>query len=164
MYTVSSGNCQSFLCTTSSWLLMLTAGPQGQFPRCHHSRKGFLWAPFWGVPICDYSQRESCARFRTAGSTCTTSSSKLCTTLMLHCNHRSGHLKMEHKESLFLLWRHLGNWPRSPIVSMRSELLVAQAKLRTVATADGVRFTHVRWEIDFLLTFETALFFCEHRV
>jgi len=39
--------------------------------------------------------------------------SKPCTKLTLHCNHRSGHLKMEHTESLFLLRRHLGNWPRS---------------------------------------------------
>ena len=29
------------------------------------------------------------------------------------CNHRSGHLKTEHTESLSLLRRHLGNWPRS---------------------------------------------------
>jgi hypothetical protein len=44
---------------------------------------------------------------------CATSSSKPCTRLTLHCNHRSGHLKTEHKESLFLLQRHLENWPRS---------------------------------------------------
>ena len=37
--------------------------------------------------------------------------SKPCTKLTLHCNHRSGHLKTEHTESLFLLRRHLGNWP-----------------------------------------------------
>ena len=30
----------------------------------------------------------------------------------------------------------------------------------TVATADGVRCARVRWEINFLLTFETAPFFC----
>ena len=52
--------------------------------------------------------------------------SKLCT---LHCNHRSGHLKTEHTESLFLLRRHLVNWPRGPAVSMKSELLVAYAIL-----------------------------------
>jgi len=40
-----------------------------------------------------------------------------------------GHLKTEHTESLFLLRRHLGNWSRSPAVSMRSELLVAHEKL-----------------------------------
>ena len=55
--------------------------------------------------------------------------SKPCTKLTLHCNHRSGHLKTEHTESLFLLRRHLGNWPRGPAVRMRSELLVACEKL-----------------------------------
>jgi hypothetical protein len=59
----------------------------------------------------------------------TISSSKPCTKLTLHCNHRSGHFKMEHTGSLFLLRRHLGNWPRGPAVSMRSELLVAREKL-----------------------------------
>jgi hypothetical protein len=39
----------------------------------------------------------------TAGSEYITSSSKLCTKLTLHCNHRSEHLRMEHTESLFLL-------------------------------------------------------------
>ena len=55
--------------------------------------------------------------------------SKPCTKLTLHCNHRSGHLKTEHREILFLLRRHLGNWPRCPAISMRSELLVAHEKL-----------------------------------
>ena len=32
-------------------------------------------------------------------------------------------------ESLCLLRRHLGNWPRGPAVSMKSELLVAHEKL-----------------------------------
>ena len=55
--------------------------------------------------------------------------SKPCTKLTLHCNHRSGHLKTKHTESLFLLRRHLGNWPRGPALSMRSELLVVHEKL-----------------------------------
>jgi len=55
--------------------------------------------------------------------------SKPCTKLTLHCNHRSGHPKTEHTVSLFLLRRHLGNWPRGPAVSIRSELLVAHEKL-----------------------------------
>jgi len=55
--------------------------------------------------------------------------SKPCTKLTQHCNHRTGHLKTEHTESLFLLRRHLGNWPRGPAVSMRSEMLVAHEKL-----------------------------------
>ena len=54
---------------------------------------------------------------------------KPCTKLKLHCNHRSGHLKTEHTESLSLLRCHLRNWPRGPAVSMRSELLVAHEKL-----------------------------------
>ena len=48
---------------------------------------------------------------------------------MVHCNQKSGHLKTEHTESLFLLRRHLVNWPRGAAVSMRSELLVAHEKL-----------------------------------
>jgi hypothetical protein len=68
-------------------------------------------------------------QFRTAGSACATSSSKPCTKLTLHCNHRSGHLKTEHTESLFLLRRLLGIWPRGPTVRMRSELLVVHEKL-----------------------------------
>jgi hypothetical protein len=49
--------------------------------------------------------------------------------ITLHCNHRSGHLKTEHTEGIPLLRRHLGNWPRGPAVSIRSELLVAREKL-----------------------------------
>jgi len=71
-------------------------------------------------------QGEFCARFR-KDAWCVFS--KPCTKLTLHCNHRSGHLKTEHTESLFLLRRQLGNWPLGPAVSMRSELLVAHEKL-----------------------------------
>ena len=71
-------------------------------------------------------QRDFRARFR-KDAWCVFS--KPCTKLTLHCNHRSGHLKTEHTENLFLLGRHLGNWPRGPAVSMRSELLVAHEKL-----------------------------------
>jgi len=70
-------------------------------------------------------QRQFRARFR-KDAWCVFS--KQCTKLTLHCNHRSGHLKTEHTESIFLLLRHLGNWPRGPAVSMRSELLVAHEK------------------------------------
>ena len=49
--------------------------------------------------------------------------------VQLNCYHRSGRLKTEHTESLFQLRRHLGNCPRGPAVSMRSELLVAHEKL-----------------------------------
>jgi len=73
-------------------------------------------------------QRKFLARFRKdAPAGCVFS--KPCTKLTLHCNHRSGHLKTEHTESIFLLRRHLGNWPRDPAVSTRSELLLAHEKL-----------------------------------
>jgi len=50
-------------------------------------------------------QREFRARFR-KDAWCVFS--KPCTKLSLHCNHRYGHLKTEHAESLFLLRHHLG--------------------------------------------------------
>jgi len=52
-----------------------------------------------------------------------------CMKLTPHCNYRPVHLKTEHTESLLLLRRHVGNWPRGPAVSMRSEPVVAHAKL-----------------------------------
>jgi hypothetical protein len=39
---------------------------------------------------------------------------KPCTKQKPHCNHRTGHLKPEHSESLLLLRRHLGKWTRAP--------------------------------------------------
>ena len=68
-------------------------------------------------------------RTPSAAAPCGCVFSKPCTKLTLHCNHRSGHLKTEHTESLFLLRRHLGKWPHGPAVSMRSELLAAHEKL-----------------------------------
>ena len=106
-YTVSSGNCPSFSCATSSLLLMLIAGPRGQFPRWRRSRKR--------LSVC------SLLRYPDLWLQCSVS--------FVHCNHRSGYLKREHTESLFLLRRHLGNWPLGPAISMRSELLVAHEKL-----------------------------------
>jgi hypothetical protein len=136
---------------------MLTASPRGQFPRWRHSRKRLSVCSVLRCPDlwlqCSVSfvhgsgllvarsvitvQREFCARFRTDGSACcnhrsgcATSSSKPYTKLALHCNHRSGHLKTEHTERLFLLRRPLGIWPRDPAVNMRSQLLVVHQKLR----------------------------------
>jgi len=71
-------------------------------------------------------QREFRTRFR-KDAPCVFS--KPCTKITLHCNHSSGHLKTEHTEIVFLLRRHLENWPRGPAVSMRSKLLVAHEKL-----------------------------------
>ena len=41
--------------------------------------------------------------------------------------------KRSTKKAFFLLRRHLGNWPRGPAVSMRSELLAAHEKLGQLA-------------------------------
>jgi hypothetical protein len=41
----------------------------------------------------------------------------------------NGVAKGEHTERILRLRRHLGNWPRGPAVSMRSELLIAHEKL-----------------------------------
>ena len=110
--------------------------------------KGFLCAQFWGFQICDYSA---------AWVLCGYVFSKPCTKLTLRCNRRSGHLKTEHTESLFLLRHHLGNRPRS---KQGKRTAGSAWETWTVATADGVCCACVRWEINFLLTFETAAFFC----
>ena len=81
-----------------------------------------------------------------------------------HCNHRSGHLKTEHTESLFLLRRDLVNWPRSPAVSTSERTAGSAWETWTVAAANGVRFAREKWETNFLLTFETAPFICKHTV
>ena len=80
---------------------------------------------------------------------------------VVHCNHRSGHLKTEHTESVFLLRRHLGNWPRC-----RYEKWTAGRAWETwtVAAADGVRCARARREINILLIFKTAPFFCVYPV
>jgi hypothetical protein len=68
-YTVSSGNSPSFSCTTSSWLLMLTVEPRGQFPRwCRSRKKVFCVLRFEVSRSVITVQREFCARFRTAGA------------------------------------------------------------------------------------------------
>jgi len=79
----------------------------------------------------------------------------------VHCNHRYGHLKTEHTESLVLLRRHLGNWPRSKHKKRTAD---SAWETWTVAAVDGVPCARVRWEINFLLTFETAPFFCVYSV
>jgi len=107
-YTVSSGNCPSFSCATSSSLLMLIAGPVSKM--ASQQEKAFCVLRFEVSRSVITVQREFRARFK-KDAPCVFS--KRCTELTLHCNHRSGHLKTEHTERLFLLRRHLGNWPRS---------------------------------------------------
>ena len=87
--------------------------------------------------------------------------SQPCTKLTLHRNHRSVHLKTEHTGSLYLLRRHLGNWPRS---KHKKRIASSAWETRTVAAADGVSCASLMWEINFLLTFETVPFFCVYSV
>jgi len=102
---------------------------RGQFPRWRRSRKRLSVCSVLRCPDlwlqCSMSFVYSLEKTHYAWCVF----SKPCTKLTLHCNHRSGHLKTEHTESLFLLRRHLWNWTRCPAVSMRSELLVAHEKL-----------------------------------
>ena len=128
---------------------MLTAGPVSKM--ASQQEKAFCVLRFEVSRSVITVQCEFRARFRKdAPARCT-----------LHCNHRSGHLKTEHIESLFLLRRHLGNRPGS-----KNEKRAAGSAWGswTVAAADGVRCARVRWEINFLLTFETAQFFCVYPV
>jgi hypothetical protein len=74
-------------------------------------------------------QFEFRARFRNDAPDKNSVFFELCMGLMLHCNHRSGHLKTEHTESLLLLRCHLRDWSRGPALSKRSKLLVAHEKL-----------------------------------
>jgi hypothetical protein len=67
-YTVSSGNCPSFSCTTSSSLLMLTVGPRGQFLRWRRGRKRLSVCSVLRCPDLWLQCSLFCARFRTAGS------------------------------------------------------------------------------------------------
>jgi len=155
-YTVSSGNCPSFSCATSSSLLMLTAGPVSKMGS--QQEKFFCLLRFKVSRSVITVQREFRAPFR-KDAWCIFS--KPCTKLTLHCNHSSGQLKMQHTESLFLLRRHLGNWPRS---KHEKRTAGSARETWTVVAADGVRCARVRWDINFLLTFKTAPFFCVYPV
>ena len=124
---------------------------------------GWIWLPYGCV-----SWNPRCTHWRTVVNACVNHNPSVCADLWLqcsvsfvHCNHRSGHLKTEHTESLFLLRRHLGNWPRS-----KHERRTAGSAWETwtVAAVDGERCARVRWEINFLLIFETALFFSVYPV
>ena len=52
----------------------------------------------------------------------------------------------------------------SPAVSTIERTAGSSWETWTVAAAKGVCFARVRWEINFLLTFETASFICKHPV
>jgi hypothetical protein len=80
---------------------------------------------------------------------------KPCTKLMLHCNHRSGHLKTDTKKAFSCCDTILKT---GPAVSMRSELLTAHHKLGHSRCWQRMLCPcRVR---NALSTFKTAPFFC----
>jgi len=74
-------------------------------------------------------------------------------------DHYSGHAT----PSMGSMWLPCGCVSCDPTCT-RWWIVINAWETRTVAAADGVCFTRVRWEISFLLTFETAQFFCVHPV
>jgi hypothetical protein len=121
-YTVSSRNCPSLSCATSSSFHMLTAGRKDQFPRRRRNRRR--------LSVCSVFKWSQCSVSFVHGLK-KTRHTRIIYFLNRTLNSRStvsGHLKTEDTESLLLLRRHLGNWCRGPAVSMRSELLVAHEK------------------------------------
>jgi len=105
--------------------------------------KGFPCAPFWGVQICAWFIKDACAW-------CVFS--KPCTKLTLHCNHRSGYLKTEHTESLFLL---TPSWKQAPRPRSKHEKRTAGSAWETctVVAADGVRCARVKLRDKFIVNF-----------
>jgi hypothetical protein len=119
-YRVIRRNCPCFSCSASSSLLMLTAGPRGQFTRWCYSKRKLSVCSILMCPYLWLGQSEFHARFKKIYYSCVIRLFKPCTKLTLGCNHRSGHLKTEHTVSRLLLRRHLVNWSRGPAVSMRN--------------------------------------------
>ena len=132
MYTVSSGNCPSFSCATSSSLLMLNVGPRGQFPRWRRSRKR--------LSVCSVLR---------------------CPDLWLHCS-----VSFVHGAHRKPFPAATPSWKLVPRPRIKHEKRTAGNawEIWTVAAADGVCCARVKWEINSLLPFETAPFFCVYPV
>ena len=115
---------------------MLTAGPRGQFPRWRHSRKS--------RSVCSVLRRP---------------------VLWLQCSVSFVH-GLENGAHRKPFPAATPSWKLSPRPRSKHEKRTAGSAWETwtVAAADGVRCARVRWEINFLLTFETAPFFCVYPV
>jgi len=123
--------------------------------------KGFLFSPFWGVQICDYS---------TAWVSCTVYKRRM--VRLFQTVHETHAALYSH------IWTPQNGAHRKPFpAATRSWKLVPRPRSKyekrtvgsvwetwTVAAAGGVRCASVRWEINFLLTFETAPLFCVYPV
>ena len=112
-YTVSSSNCPSFSCATSSSLARAYCGAAGPVSKlAPQQEKAFCLLRFEVSRSVITVQRVFRASRTMHGASFLNRAG-----VQLKCHHRSGHLKTENTESLFLLRRRLGNWPRSSAAS-----------------------------------------------
>ena len=113
---------------------MLTAGRRGQFPRWRRNKKS--------LSVCSVLR---------------------CRDLWLQCSVSfvQGLEKTHHAFPAAT-----PSWKLAPRPRSKHEKRTAGSawETRTVAAANGVRCARVRWEINFLLTFETAQLFCVYPV
>ena len=148
---------QFLMCYQQS-LLMLTAGPRRQFPRWRRSRKrlsvcSVLWCPDLWLQ-CSVSFVH-CLEKTHGASFLNRARNSLCTVITdLETSKRS-------TQKAFSCCDAILDWPRS-----KHEKRTAGSAWETwtVAAADGARCARVSWEINFLLTFENAPFFCAYPV
>ena len=127
-YTVSSSNCPSFSCATSSSLLMLTVEPSFVHGLEKTHRASFL--------------------NRVRNSRCTVITD-------LDTSKQSTQKAFSCCDAILETWLH----------SKHEKRTAGNARETwTLAAADGVRCARVRWEMNFLLTSETATFFCVYPV
>jgi hypothetical protein len=156
-YTVCSGNCPSFSCVTSSSLLMLFCGAAGHFPRWSLSRRRLSVCSVFRCPDlglqCSVNFVQGLRRTphtrimsflnRARDSRCTVitdlDTSKRSTQKASSCCMPSLTLALSKHEN----WTAGNAW-----------------ETWTVPAADSVLLCPCRSEIRFLITLETAPFFC----
>jgi len=160
-YTVSSGNCPSFSCATSSSLLVLTAGPLSQFPRWRRRRKRLSVCSVLRCPglwlQCSVSFVHGLEKTHGASFPNRARKARCTVTTDLDISKRSTQKAFSAATP---------SWKLAPRPCSKHEKRTAGSAWETwtVAAADGVRCARVRWEINFLLTFKTASFFCVYPV
>jgi len=130
---------------------MLTAEPRGEFPRWRRSRKRLSVCSVLRCPDlwlqCSVSFVHGLEKTHLAGAR-----NSRCTVITdLDTSKRSTQKAFSCCAAIL---------ETRPAANMRNELLVAHEKLGQLLLLTVLRWARVRWEINFLLTFETAQFFC----
>jgi hypothetical protein len=128
IYTVRSGNCPSSHALSVFPLSCLLWGRGTSFQDGVAAGENFCVLRFEVSRYVVTVQRQFHALFKEDAPHKNNVFFQRCRKLTLQCNHRSGHLKTEHTESLLLMRLHLGNWSRGPSVSIGTERLVAHEK------------------------------------